>query len=69
MLVHSFVVVHVHDVFFFRYSKPLMSGSPDVIISQCVLLFTHTVLRGTTLVLKVLRLWEKVSSIALTFKC
>ena len=40
MLVHSFsVVVHVHDVVF-RDSKPLISGSPNVMISFCVLLFT-----------------------------
>ena len=40
MFVHSFyVVVHVHDVVF-RDSKPLMSGSPNAMISQCILLFT-----------------------------
>ena len=40
MFMHSFiVVVHVHDVVF-RDSKPLMSGSPNVMINQHVLLFT-----------------------------
>ena len=40
MLVHLFsVVVHVHDVVF-RDSKPLMSGSPNVMIGQCFLVRT-----------------------------
>ena len=57
-------------MWFFRDSKPLISGSPNVMImiSQCVLLFTYTVSRGATSVLKVLGLLEKVFSIALTFR-
>ena len=47
MLVHSFSVVV--DVVF-RDSNPLMSRSPNMMINQHVLLFTHTVWLGTTLV-------------------
>ena len=35
----------MHDVGFFRYFKPLMSGSPIVMISQCFLVRTCSLSR------------------------
>ena len=48
-------------------SDQAMTLGSQVVVTNCGLC-SHTVSRRRTLVMLVLRLWQKVSSIALTFK-